>query len=503
MQTPYAPIMVQDATKVVKPEPVRAVVHPLSQTQGYLAWAAGQSNPNVEDYEKFLQNTQKNKSVVSQGRELTEQEKRESQQKLELHGQLEKEAQDRQKAGEVVLEGLNYISPSYWANQAGLQLNGAESFLVDIVGDPTTYLSFGAIPVTKAVGKKAVKEGAEKAVKEATERKVRGEIVQSMTPSKITHPIENPFNFGPNVINQINGAYATAVQMLSPGGAWYERQLANGMSKADVEKLAKFYLSEIDNSVIGVSPKLAGAWGKARIVFPDGASRPLGTITIDATGPDKVGTTLHELSHIMTRNAETRIPINVDAATKETYQKVLQGHPELYEAIKHNTDMFPLKRKPEYERRQLFNNNQQEIRARAFGAEADAALKQVDIDTYVNTPQLWGQQMQQLAQVFDLESIRQFLHNYKAIVPAVGTAGAILSTDGQNESFKKGGSIHIKKKNKGKFTDYCGGKVTEDCIRKGKNSSNPTTRKRATFAQNARRWKHQEGGKINYLNYFS
>jgi len=29
--------------------------------------------------------------------------------------------------------------------------------------------------------------------------------------------------------------------------------------------------------------------------------------------------------------------------------------------------------------------------------------------------------------------------------------------------FKKGG-IHIKKSNKGKFTDYCGGKVTEDCI---------------------------------------
>jgi hypothetical protein len=51
---------------------------------------------------------------------------------------------------------------------------------------------------------------------------------------------------------------------------------------------------------------------------------------------------------------------------------------------------------------------------------------------------------------------------------------------------KKGG-IHIKKKNRGKFTEYCGGKVTEECIRKGKNSSDPTTRKRATFADNARK----------------
>jgi hypothetical protein len=54
-------------------------------------------------------------------------------------------------------------------------------------------------------------------------------------------------------------------------------------------------------------------------------------------------------------------------------------------------------------------------------------------------------------------------------------------------AYKKGGRIHIKKKNRGKFTEYCGGKVTEECIRKGKNSSDPTTRKRATFADNARK----------------
>lgn len=58
------------------------------------------------------------------------------------------------------------------------------------------------------------------------------------------------------------------------------------------------------------------------------------------------------------------------------------------------------------------------------------------------------------------------------------------------DELKKGGEIHIKKKNRGKFTDYCGGKVTDDCIRRGKNSSNPITRKRATFADNARHFKH-------------
>ena len=63
-------------------------------------------------------------------------------------------------------------------------------------------------------------------------------------------------------------------------------------------------------------------------------------------------------------------------------------------------------------------------------------------------------------------------------------------------AFAEGGGIHIKKKNRGKFTEYCGGKVTEECIRRGKNSSNPTTRKRATFAANARNW-NAFGGWLN------
>lgn len=63
-------------------------------------------------------------------------------------------------------------------------------------------------------------------------------------------------------------------------------------------------------------------------------------------------------------------------------------------------------------------------------------------------------------------------------------------------SLKKGSGIHIKEENRGKFTDYCGGKVTDECIQRGKNSSNPITRKRATFADNAKRWKHQQGGLI-------
>ena len=66
---------------------------------------------------------------------------------------------------------------------------------------------------------------------------------------------------------------------------------------------------------------------------------------------------------------------------------------------------------------------------------------------------------------------------------------------------KKGSGIHIKKKNRGKFTEYCGGEVTDECINRAKKSKNPKLRKRATFAANSRRWsKKQLGGQINYFN---
>lgn len=49
--------------------------------------------------------------------------------------------------------------------------------------------------------------------------------------------------------------------------------------------------------------------------------------------------------------------------------------------------------------------------------------------------------------------------------------------------------IKIKKKNRGKFTEYCGGNVTQECINRAKNSGNKRLIKRAVFAENARKWK--------------
>lgn len=64
----------------------------------------------------------------------------------------------------------------------------------------------------------------------------------------------------------------------------------------------------------------------------------------------------------------------------------------------------------------------------------------------------------------------------------------LYDTIGVTPRYRNGGGIHIKPENRGKFTETMRrtGKTAEEL----KHSSNPLTRKRATFAINARKWKH-------------
>ena len=109
-------------------------------------------------------------------------------------------------------------------------------------------------------------------------------------------------------------------------------------------------------------------------------------------------------------------------------------------------------------------------------------LKQRGLDPDV----LSEEQLNELQDVFHYQSGDEVIAAYNQMV----------------QEMKKGGPIHIKKQNRGQFTEYCGGKVTQECITRGKNSPNPKIRKQATFADNARKWKHYNGGKINYINIF-
>lgn len=70
-------------------------------------------------------------------------------------------------------------------------------------------------------------------------------------------------------------------------------------------------------------------------------------------------------------------------------------------------------------------------------------------------------------------------------------------SNGVSNEFASGGKIHINPKNKGKLTETARrtGKSFEELA----HSKNPLTRKRAQFALNARKWKHGDGGVMDYL----
>ena len=68
-------------------------------------------------------------------------------------------------------------------------------------------------------------------------------------------------------------------------------------------------------------------------------------------------------------------------------------------------------------------------------------------------------------------------------------------------TFKKGGGIHIKKKNRGKFTKSAkaaGESVQEHAAHVLSDpDATPLQKKRANFARNAAKWKHEDGGKTH------
>jgi hypothetical protein len=68
-------------------------------------------------------------------------------------------------------------------------------------------------------------------------------------------------------------------------------------------------------------------------------------------------------------------------------------------------------------------------------------------------------------------------------------------------TFKKGGEIHIKEKNRGKFTKSAkaaGESVQEHAAHVLSDpNATPLQKKRANFARNAAKWKHEDGGSVH------
>lgn len=79
----------------------------------------------------------------------------------------------------------------------------------------------------------------------------------------------------------------------------------------------------------------------------------------------------------------------------------------------------------------------------------------------------------------------------------INTMMTIYDSMPDNSDYRNGGGIHIKKENRGKFNELL--------ERTGKSASwfkkhgTPLQKKRATFALNARKWQHADGGSLDNI----
>lgn len=110
-----------------------------------------------------------------------------------------------------------------------------------------------------------------------------------------------------------------------------------------------------------------------------------------------------------------------------------------------------------------------------------AKNKAADLRRQIAAGEAWVQSsLKNNAENIDTTQMQDLLTNYAAY------GGPLF--------FANGGGIHIKPENRGKFTETKRrtGKTTEELT----HSKNPITRKRAIFAQNARKWHHAFGGDL-------
>ena len=131
-----------------------------------------------------------------------------------------------------------------------------------------------------------------------------------------------------------------------------------------------------------------------------------------------------------------------------------------------------------------------------FEGAVDSADTQSDLNVMSNFAAYGGPINIYGSGAIDYELAKEDLYNKQLSAMSKYKMSSMPNSFGMPElaMFAKGGKIHIKKANRGKFTDYCGGKVTSECIARGKRSKSAAVRKRATFAANARKWHHAFGG---------
>ena len=292
-----------------------------------------------------------------------------------------------------------------------------------------------------------------------------------------------------------------------------QKQLTDQINRIQLRKPEEVFPNIVRNSNYN-GPARAEWW---RTVNKKGdLVQGIGYYNTQGSYDDAVSSFVHELGHGMT--------YGLNGNETSGYMKMLADQfPLINRAVKYNKSLYP----------EITNSRIQQIlpgtkMGKYFSEPTEMQSRGYEfMRDYTNNKFRFNQAGKTNPTLFELTGRRDnsrifrglasddgatnFYKNALSIGAPTGIAGTYLynNQDGKEieyqkqggkmniiEFLKNGSGIHIKEKNKGKFTSYCGGKVTDECIRKAKASGNPTLVKRATFADNARHFKHRSGGSI-------
>ena len=251
-----------------------------------------------------------------------------------------------------------------------------------------------------------------------------------------------------------------AFKSYSPGGAWYERQLANGIPEKEVEAMAQEFRFNLGNAFNHTQAQTIK--GDA-VALTTGGTDAKGNILAHTTRIDvaprfatskeamkEVGT--HEAGgHSATMNYE---PVNSNfrqEGAEKYYEIIGEKNPQTVKAMNHNETIRPMLKESAADeivdggdaavQHYLNVANSQDVRARAFTAEVDARNKGMSIDEYLDTPSAWNLNMKQLQEIFTPESIKQYMHGFKtALAPLSASTYGVQKLSATQRKF--GGKLN-------------------------------------------------------------
>lgn len=445
----------------------------------------------------------------TQGKKTTKEEQEASNQKLEYEGQIQKEQEDLEQGLETISAALDYTTPSYWINRNGGDLNTAEALGIDLL----TYMALGGLSgLVKQGAIKLTKTGIQKTAKFATAsaRATISDEVKSLRGNwnpefklNTRKPI-GPVDYESKVIpvrDRLIEWYSSPdyKQRLKQAGLSdiqaderIRQLIANTHVKVSDGQLnpAEYGLTSIDlknQTPISITidgNQLANEADFNSTVLEEllHASEFNGLTTQDLAWNPIFNTLPKQQQELLLDNVtklhnDVAYPYNVGMKPKainytELEQLVVNNQPNSEQIQNILNSMSPADKQKALVNAANYYNQTHESRARAIGSILnDPRMATEWNQVWLNTPQK--------------EAFKKSVLTVPLIIQQEKQGGKMNYID----YLKKGSSIHIKKSHEGKFTDYCGGKVTDECIEKGKQSTSAAVRKRAVFAENARKWK--------------